>query len=183
MYNMRILLHICCAPCTIYPLKIFREERLEVTGCFYNPNIHPFREYRRRLETLENFAGEENLALMIHPEYEMEAFLRRVVYREEDRCRHCYEMRLRHTAAAAREGNYDGFSTTLLYSKYQKHELIRSVGEKMAEEYAVPFYYRDFRRGWEEGVRVSRERAMYRQPYCGCIYSEKERYAGKRPSG
>jgi len=163
-------------------LRILRGEGLEITGCFYNPNIHPYREHQRRLETLENFAREEDLALMIHPDYDLEQFLRGVVFREEDRCRHCYELRLRRTAAAARERDYAGFSTTLLYSKYQKHELIRSVGEMVAEEYAIPFHYRDFRPGWEEGVRISRQREMYRQPYCGCIYSEKERYAKRRPA-
>ena len=177
---MRLLLHICCAPCTIYPLRILRQEGFRLTGFFHNPNIHPYREYLRRREALEGFAREECLELKVHPDYEMEVFLRAVVFKEEERCRHCYEIRLRQTAAAAREGGYSGFSTTLLYSKYQKHELIRSVGVMVAEEYTVPFVYRDFRTGWDEGVRISRERGIYRQPYCGCIYSEKERYAERR---
>ena len=174
---MKILLHICCAPCTIYPLEVLRQEGFRLTGFYCNPNIHPYREYLRRREALEEFAREEGLEIMAHPDYEMEAFLRAVVFKEEERCRRCYEMRLRQTAAAARAGNFQGFSTTLLYSRYQKHNLIRSVGEMAAEEYNMPFLYRDFRVGWEEGVRISRERGIYRQPYCGCIYSEKERYA------
>ncbi|HOF05311.1 MAG TPA: epoxyqueuosine reductase QueH [Syntrophales bacterium] len=177
---MKILLHICCAPCTIYPLRILRDEGFEPTGFYFNPNIHPYREYLRRLEALEGFAREESLKLRVAPDYEMEAFLRGVVFKEEQRCRWCCEMRLRQTAAVAREGGFAGFSTTLLYSRYQQHDVIREVGEKIAAEYAVPFLYRDFRRGWEEGVRISRERQIYRQPYCGCIYSEKERYIKKR---
>jgi len=178
---MTLLLHICCAPCTIYPLRVLREEGFDLTGFYCNPNIHPYREYMRRWEALDGFAREERLKIRAYPNYEMEAFLRMVVFKEVERCRWCYELRLRQTADAARKGNYGGFSTTLLYSKYQKHELIRSVGEQFAQEYAVPFLYRDFRLGWEEGVRISRERQIYRQPYCGCIYSEQERYAKKRP--
>ncbi|MDI9569996.1 MAG: epoxyqueuosine reductase QueH [Pseudomonadota bacterium] len=178
---MTILLHICCAPCAIHPLRVLREEGFHITGLYYNPNIHPYREYLRRWEALDGFAREERLEVAAAPVYELETFLRMVVFKEDERCRWCYELRLRRTAAAARDGNYGGFSTTLLYSKYQKHDWIRDVGERLAREYGVPFLYRDFRLGWEEGERISRARQIYRQPYCGCIYSEKERYAKKRP--
>ncbi len=176
LLSMRILLHICCAPCTIYPLRIFREEGFSLTGLFFNPNIHPYREYLRRRDALEKFAHEEDLEIIWSPDYPLEDFLRGVVFKEQERCDWCYEMRLRRTAEIARQGKYDGFSTTLLYSKFQKHDRIRNIGEKLAEEYGIPFIYSDFRRGWDEGVRISRERQIYRQPYCGCIYSEKERY-------
>ncbi len=176
---MRILLHICCAPCTIYPLRIFRAEGFSLTGLFFNPNIHPYLEYVRRREALERFAQEEHLEVKWSPDYLLEAFLRGVVFKEQERCNWCYEMRLRHTAEIARQDNWDGFSTTLLYSKFQKHDRIRSIGEMLAKEYDVPFIYRDFRGGWDEGVRISRERQIYRQPYCGCIYSERERYIKK----
>ena len=176
---MRILLHICCAPCTIYPLRIFREEGFSLAGLFFNPNIHPYLEYLRRREALERFAQEEDLEVRWSPDYPMEDFLRGVAFKEQERCDWCYKMRLRRTAEIAKQDKWDGFSTTLLYSRFQKHDRIRSIGERLAEEYGVPFIYRDFRRGWDEGVRISRERKIYRQPYCGCIYSEKERYAGK----
>jgi epoxyqueuosine reductase len=177
--SMRILLHICCAPCTIYPLRIFREAGCSLTGYFFNPNIHPYLEYLRRREALERFAREEDLEVRWSPDYPLEAFLQGVVFKEQERCRWCYEMRLRRTAEMARRDSYDGFSTTLLSSRFQKHDLIRNFGEMLAGEYGVPFIYRDFRRGWDEGVRISRERHIYRQPYCGCIYSEKERYLKK----
>ncbi|HOD35271.1 MAG TPA: epoxyqueuosine reductase QueH [Syntrophales bacterium] len=173
---MKLLLHICCAPCTIYPLDILRKEEGKIEGLFFNPNIHPYLEYRKRLETLQEFAKHEGLAVEEAEDYPMEEFLRETIGLGEDRCRYCYEVRLRRTAAHALKGYFDAFTTTLLYSRYQKHDLIRRTGEAIAREMKVPFYYADFRVGWEEGVRRSRETGMYRQKYCGCIFSEKERF-------
>lgn len=176
---MKILLHICCAPCTIYPLQTLRRERHDVRGLFYNPNIHPYREYQKRSETLKEYAAAEELDVIWEKEYRMEDFLRGIAFRENDRCRYCYEDRLAYTARVAQAGRYDGFTTTLLYSRFQNHDMIKSIGESLAGKSGVPFYYRDFREGWTEGVRISRERGIYRQPYCGCIYSEKERFYPK----
>jgi predicted adenine nucleotide alpha hydrolase (AANH) superfamily ATPase len=173
---MKILLHICCAPCLIYPLRILRLCENEITGCFYNPNIHPCREYQMRLNALADYAKQQNIEVIWPEDYDMETFLRSVVFREADRCHACYDLRLRYTAMMARNLAFDGFTTTLLYSKYQKHEWIRSIGESLAKEYGVSFFYHDFRDGWPEGARVSKETGIYRQSYCGCIYSEKERY-------
>ncbi len=177
---MKLLLHLCCAPCTIYPLHQLRQAGHDVSGLFYNPNIHPYLEYAKRLQTLKAYADRQGL-MVIWPEgYEMEAFLRGVAFREADRCLHCYDLRLRLTAMTAKRGAFAAFSTTLLYSKFQKHEIIKGIGESLAREFGVPFYYQDFREGWQEGVRISKETGMYRQPYCGCIYSEKERYCNDR---
>jgi hypothetical protein len=173
---MKLLLHICCAPCLIYPLKKLRQDNHELTGCFYNPNIHPCSEYQKRLHAVEDYAKQQGLAVLWPEGYDMETFLRSVVFREADRCHACYSLRLRHTAQMAGEQAFDGFTTTLLYSRYQKHEWIKSIAESLAKEYGVPFYYQDFRAGWSEGIRSSREAGMYRQAYCGCIYSEKDRY-------
>jgi predicted adenine nucleotide alpha hydrolase (AANH) superfamily ATPase len=183
---VKILLHICCGPCTIYPLRILREEGHDIRGLFFNPNIHPYQEYARRRDTLISFAGQEQLPVILEEGYPLEDFLRQVAFREEERCRICYRIRLSRAAKAARQEGCDAFTATLLYSRYQKHDLIRQVAETVAEAEGIPFFYRDFRAGWSEGVRVSKERAMYRQPYCGCIYSEKERYcpgAGKKGEG
>jgi hypothetical protein len=106
----------------------------------------------------------------------METFLRNVAFREADRCLQCYYLRLNFTAMTAKSREFDGFTTTLLYSKFQKHEIIKGIGESLAKEYGVRFHYQDFRVGWAEGVRISKESGIYRQPYCGCVYSEKERY-------
>ncbi|HBB18448.1 MAG: hypothetical protein A3J94_09530 [Syntrophus sp. RIFOXYC2_FULL_54_9] len=171
----KILLHICCAPCTIYPLEILRKEGHDVCGHFYNPNIHPYSEYKRRLDTLDAYAGQESLGVMREDAYPLAEFLRQVAFREEDRCRHCYRLRLARTAEIAKKGRFDAFTTTLLYSRFQKHDLIRSIGDTVAGMQGIPFLYRDFREGWSEGVRISKELGMYRQQYCGCIYSEKDR--------
>jgi epoxyqueuosine reductase len=173
---LKILLHICCAPCTIYPLRILRREGNEVCGLYYNPNIHPYLEYRRRLDTLKSYAGREGLTVIREEGYPLDVFFRQVAFREEERCRHCYHLRLSHVARLAKEGRFEAFTTTLLYSRFQKHDLILEIAESVAGRQGIPFFYRDFREGWSEGVRVSKEIGMYRQPYCGCIYSEKERY-------
>ena len=173
---LKIILHICCGPCTIYPLRILREMGHDLTGYYFNPNIHPYLEYKRRAETLCAYAGEKELPVIWAEDYGMEAFFRMIVGQEDDRCRICYTLRLQETARVAKEGGFAGFTTTLLYSKFQKHDIIREVGERLGREVNIPFVYIDFRAGWQEGVRLSRELGMYRQPYCGCIYSEKDRY-------
>lgn len=177
---MKLLLHICCGPCSIYPVQELRKD-MEVTGYFYNPNIHPYTEWRARKETLADYAAGIGLPVMIDDRYLLEDFIREVVYRETERCAFCYTMRLKQTAAMAREKNFDAVSTTLLVSPYQKHELIREIGESVAKEAGLQFVYRDFRQGYREATARSRELGMYRQKYCGCIYSEKERYY--RPKG
>jgi len=173
---MKILLHICCAPCTIYPLEILRKEAGQVKGVFFNPNIHPYLEYKKRLDTVREYAAREGLEVNLAEGYPIEDFLQKTAALGKDRCSYCYEVRLRHTAEQARRGLFDAFTTTLLYSRYQKHDLIRTTAEDAAREFNIPFYYRDFRTGWEEGVRLSKDMGLYRQKYCGCIFSEKERY-------
>lgn len=148
----------------------------EVTGFFYNPNIHPYLEFKRRLDTLKGYAGLVNLAVSYHETYYLREFLREVVGHEDGRCGRCYTMRLRATAMEARERGYDAFTTTLLYSRYQRHELIIRTAEDIARGCQIPFYYDDFRKGWQEGINESRTLNLYRQSYCGCIYSEQERY-------
>lgn len=173
---MNLLLHICCAPCTIYPLKVLRGEGMRITGFFYNPNIHPYLEFKRRLDTLREYSRQADLAVICDETYYLREFLRAVVGHEDERCGLCYTLRLREAARVARKEKCDAFTTTLLYSRYQQHELIIKTAEDIAKEYSIPFYYRDFREGWQEGIDRSRALNLYRQPYCGCIYSEEERY-------
>ena len=173
---MRLLLHTCCGPCLIYPEAVLRTEGMAVTAYFHNPNIHPYREFTARLGACREYLEAVGLPHFLDREYGLAGFLRQVVFRERERCASCYAMRLEKTAAlAAREG-YDGFSTTLLYSRYQNHQLIRSTGEELAARFGLDFVYRDFREGWQEGIDRAKELGMYRQAYCGCIYSEQERY-------
>jgi predicted adenine nucleotide alpha hydrolase (AANH) superfamily ATPase len=173
---MKLLLHVCCAPCSIYPIRLLREKKYDVMGYFYGSNIHPYTECLKRQKTLSDYAGRIGLKLIISQGYDLEQFLRNVAYREKERCLFCYQERLRSTALMAKRGKFDAFSTTLLYSKFQQHETIRSVGRTVGQDTGVSFIYQDFRTGWREGIDASKKLNMYRQQYCGCIYSEKERY-------
>ena len=176
---MKLLLHICCAPCTIYPLQTLRNQGFQITGYFYNPNIHPFREYETRKDTLKEYARTGKLEIFYDDQYDLEFFLNQTRPWGPERCRICYDLRLEATARQAKAQGFDAFSTTLLYSRYQKHDWIKEVGRKTEERLEIPFYYQDFRPGWFEGVQKSKELGLYRQPYCGCIFSEKERFTKK----
>ena len=173
---MKVLLHVCCANCAIYPIKSMREEGLEVMAFFYRHNIHPYSECLRRQDAIEAYAEQIDLKVIYQEGYDLEGFIRNIAFRESERCNYCYHDRLRSTALLARRGKFDYFSSTLLYSKHQKHELIRSIGESTAKSVGVPFLYHDYREGWKEGIECSKQMGLYRQHYCGCIYSEKERY-------
>ena len=174
---MKILLHICCANCAINPLQRLNEEGHEVIGYFFNPNIHPYQEYQRRLETLRQYSEKTGLAVIYRDEYLLEEFLRNTSHRVKERCGYCYQVRLESTAREAKARGFDQFTTTLLESTHQNHALIRETGERVASETGIPFYYQDFRKGVKTGVQVSKAMGLYRQQYCGCIYSEKERFA------
>ncbi|TYB31376.1 MAG: epoxyqueuosine reductase QueH [Candidatus Mcinerneyibacterium aminivorans] len=176
MKKKKILLHICCAPCSIYPIKVLNENNYEVFGFWFNPNIHPFLEYEKRYKEVKNYMQNNNIKLLEKNEYNLEEFLRNVTFRESQRCRYCYSERLKYAAIYARNGKFDYFTTTLLYSKFQNHELIKEIGINHAKENGVKFLYKDFREGWKYGINKSKELKMYRQQYCGCIYSERDRY-------
>lgn len=148
-------------------------------GFYYRHNIHPFQECIKREDTLKQYADSIGLRVIYQEGYEIEKFLQSVAFREKERCRYCYHARMKATAMVAKKGKFDAFSTTLLYSKFQKHDLIAETGESLAKKYGLKFFYHDFREGWKKGIEVSKELGMYRQQYCGCIYSEKERYYRK----
>ena len=173
---MRILLHTCCGPCALFPLQQLRADGHDVTGFFYNHNIHPHQEYVRRRDAAIQMAEQQAMPLIVRDDYDLEGFLANVAAEPDKRCGYCYSSRLRAVAQAAAEGGFDAYTSSLLYSKYQKHDEIRASGELIGSEYGVEFYYRDFRPGWQEGIRLSKEMGLYRQQYCGCVYSEKERY-------
>lgn len=176
MKQMNVFLHACCGPCTIYPLNQLRQNGNKVTAYFYNPNIHPFKEFERRLNTLQTYADKLELPCIVEQKYGLTEYIREVAFHEADRCEICYHMRLLKTASLAKETGFDAFTTTLLYSKYQRHNRIISLCEKLSLQFNIPFFYQDYRKGWQEGIELSKELEMYRQPYCGCIYSEHERY-------
>ena len=177
---MNLLLHMCCGPCSCYPVKVLREQGIEPTGYFFNPNIHPYKEWDMRLKAAEEFAARSELKRITDKHYMLRDFLRRALAAEQvenGRCRMCYTWRLEETARYAAENGFDAFTSTLFYSIYQQHELMKETAEHFAKVYGVKFHYEDFRPGWQEGIDMSVELGLYRQPYCGCIFSEEERYS------
>jgi hypothetical protein len=173
----RVLLHVCCGPCGIFPVESLRGEGFEVFGFFYNSNIQPFQEYLKRKEAVKAMSGALNLRMIWNHDYRVKEWLRQAAFREEFRCELCYHSRLSEAAIYARKGKFDYFSSSIFYSRQQKHDLAREVAESVAKEQKVKFLYRDFRTGWKQGIERSVETGLYRQQYCGCIYSEFERYS------
>jgi predicted adenine nucleotide alpha hydrolase (AANH) superfamily ATPase len=173
----RILLHVCCAPCATYCVKRLRELGFDkVVGYWFNPNVHPFSEHERRRETLDQYAQEIDLPVLWEPGYEIVGFMRAITGSERFRvrCKLCYRLRLERAAQAAAGGGFDAFTTTLLISPYQDQAAIRALGQEIAGTHGVEFYFENFRRGWAEHGRMTREHGLYSQRYCGCVYSEWE---------
>ena len=173
---MKTLLHICCAPCANQCIEVLRGDKLEVTGFWYNPNIHPFTEYRARRNCLRDYAPTIDLPLIEQNDYALRPFVRAVAEDIGNRCGKCYEMRLFETARQAKEGGFDSFTSSLFISPYQDHELMRETAERAAAEFGVEFLYRDFRPYFKAGQERARELGFYMQKYCGCVFSEEERY-------
>ena len=173
---MNVLLHICCAPCANRPLALLQEQGHEVTGFWYNPNIHPFTEYRSRRNTVREYLAEIGVKLIEQNDYALRPFVRKVAEDIAHRCVKCYEMRLFETARVAKEQGFDAFTSSLFISPYQNHALMMEVAQRAAEEYGVQFLYEDFRPLFREGQDFAREHGFYMQKYCGCVFSEEERY-------
>lgn len=170
---MKVLVHTCCGPCLTHPLKVLREQGHEVESYFYNPNIHPYSEYLKRLDSLKSLTSQEKVPLK-EGEYDFYRYFHEVLLRE-NRCHGCYRIRLGAAAREAKEKGFDAFTTTLLVSPHQGHEVIKQIGESVARAHGVKFLYQDFRSGYSETIERSKELGLYRQKYCGCLYSEKER--------
>lgn len=173
---MNILLHQCCGPCSVYPVRVLKEAGHSLTGYWFNPNIHPVVEFYKRLETLADFDRSQDIPLIIDETYGLVDFVSHVAQDHKNRCGYCYEVRLEQAAKTAAENGFEAFTSTLFYSKYQNHDMMKQIAQKMAEKYKVCFFYKDFREGWKEGIDTSKALWMYRQQYCGCIYSEEDRY-------
>lgn len=175
----KLLLHMCCGPCSCYPVKKLRKDGIEPTGYFFNPNIHPYREWETRLLTAKAFADQAGMEICVDENYGLREFMKKALPAEalpNGRCTMCYTWRLEETARFAAENGYDAFCSTLFYSIYQQHELMRRTALQFARKYGLEFYYEDFRPGWQEGIDISLEMGLYRQSYCGCAFSEEERY-------
>ena len=173
---MNTLLHICCAPCANQCIEVLRGDHYDVAGYWYNPNIHPFTEYRARRNTLREYAATIDLPMIEQDDYALRPFIREVAEDIGGRCVKCYEMRLFEAARTAKDNGFDSFTSSLFISPYQNHELMRDVAERAASEYGVEFLYRDFRPYFRAGQDKARELGFYMQKYCGCVFSEQERY-------
>ena len=179
---MKLLMHTCCAPCSVYCIDTLKKEGIEPTIYWYNPNIHPYMEYKARRDTLKEYAESLKLKAIFEEDYGLDEFCKNVVGDLQNRCKnYCYPVRLRKTFEYAKANGYDAVTTTLLYSIYQNHDFIKEYMEKLSEEFGIEFLYRDFRVGFREGQNKARELGLYMQKYCGCIFSEEMRYYNRNP--
>jgi len=177
---MKLLMHICCSNCSIYPLQQLLLEGIDVRGFWFNPNIHPHTEYAARLNSVVKLGRLWDLDIEFDDDYALDDYLTAVAGKGEERCAICYHIRLDRTAQAAKKMDLDGFTTSLLASPYQKFAIIHKIGLETARRHGIAFHSADFRSGWKTAQGLSRELDLYRQKYCGCIYSEMERGAQGR---
>ena len=177
---MNILLHICCAPCSIYPIEALRKEGHKIGGYFDNSNIHPYSEYLKRKAEVEKYSKEAGLTVT-YADYKLEDFFAYISCneRQEDRCPICWWLRLKEAAKFAKENGFDAFTTTLLASPYQDHEVLKNICAEIAKNAEIGFHYVDFRPGFNAARDKARAKGMYLQNYCGCLMSEKERFERK----
>ena len=175
---MKLLLHCCCGPCSVAVIRALLMEGLdEGLSCyFYNSNIHPYTEHQARLTAWRELMAHYKLPAYEETGYPLEEWLGAVAGNPKERCEYCYLSRLTQTAAKASELGCEAFSTTLLISLYQQHQRLRELGEEIALRQGLTFFYRDWRPHFKAGQAAAREMGLYRQKYCGCIYSEKERF-------
>ena len=174
---MKLLMHTCCAPCSVYCIDELRSENIEPTVYWFNPNIHPYTEYKARKDCLKEYTKRINVNAIFEENYGLDEFCKNVIDDLSGRCKnYCYPVRLEQTAKYAKENGYDAFTTTLLVSPYQKHNALIEVANFMSKKYGIDFLYRDFRVGFREGQNKARELGLYMQKYCGCVFSEEMRY-------
>lgn len=180
----KLLIHSCCAPCSSYVLE-YLSNYFAITIYYYNPNIYPEEEYNRRVKEQDHLIQSMSLkypVLFVEGEYEPKKYYEMIKGHEDDveggdRCSICYKLRLEEAARLAREGDYDFFTTTLTISPHKKAIKLNEIGEEMGAIYGVSFLPSDFkkRNGYKRSIELSREFDLYRQDYCGCVFSKKEK--------
>lgn len=174
---MKLLMHTCCAPCSVYCIDELRAKGIEPTLYWYNPNIHPYTEYVARRDCVKEYAKKINIKAVFEDDYGLDEFCKNVANNLNSRCvNYCYPVRLRKTFEYAKANGYDTVTTTLLYSIYQKHDFIKKLMEDLSKEFEIDFLYIDFRKGFWQGHEKAIEQGLYMQKYCGCIFSEEDRY-------
>lgn len=173
---MKLLMHICCSNCSLYPLQNYLLKGVDITGFWFNPNIHPYTEYSNRLESLNRLQSLWRLDIEYLDEYPLDKFLAAIAGKGAERCGICYTLRLEKTAETAKRMNLDGFTTSLLASPYQKFDMINEIGKEAGRRHGIRFFTEDLRQGWGISRGLSKELGLYRQKYCGCVFSEMERF-------
>ncbi|MBI4284757.1 MAG: epoxyqueuosine reductase QueH [Chloroflexi bacterium] len=180
-----VLLHSCCAHCAAYTIDYWRKQGYEVICWWYNPNIHPFREHQSRLEAMQSLARNVDAPFLVADGYDMVTYFRQVAGHEADgdRCQYCFRLRLARAAETARQMGIAAFTTTLLISPHQKHELVCQIGQEVAAATGIEFLYADLRKRYSDSRHITKPMDLYRQQYCGCLYSEWERFSldNRRP--
>lgn len=175
-----ILIHCCCAHCTAYTIDYYRNQGYAPTAFWYNPNIHPYMEHQQRLEAMKSLAEELQFSLVINSGYDMQKYFNMVAGNEEQRCRYCFKLRLQKTAETAIASGFSAFTSSLLISPHQKHDLLLEIGNNIAKEMGIKFFYTDLRKRYSDSRRITKPLGLYRQQYCGCLYSEWERFVGEK---
>lgn len=167
---MRLLMHMCCAPCATFPVETLKERGIEVEGLYYNPNIHPYEEFKRREDQVKKLSSIYQIKVHYIEDYEQKIW-EEMKNKDKNRCNMCYQKRIARLFKFAKTKNFDAVTSSLLVSPYQDHEKIKEIGEMYSQKYNIPFYYEDFRVGYHEGQKKAKEHGFYRQRYCGCILS------------
>ncbi|MBH1940351.1 epoxyqueuosine reductase QueH [Mobilitalea sibirica] len=180
---LKLLIHSCCAPCSSYVLE-YLSNYFAITVFYYNPNIYPEKEYSRRVEEQKNLINAMKYKYPVRFEqgvYNPKEYYQFIKGYEREpeggkRCFLCYEMRLREAGEMAKEGRYDYFTTTLSISPHKNAEKLNEIGKKVAAEYGVEYLPSDFKKknGYKRSIELSKDYGLYRQDYCGCIYSQRQ---------
>lgn len=179
---MKLLMHTCCAPCSVMCIESLRNEEIEPTLYWYNPNIHPAQEYKMRKNTLVEYSKQIGAELIVNNEYGLRHFISELNndFLSPARCSVCYRLRFEETARFAAENGFTHFTSTLFVSPYQNHDIMADTAYSMAEKYGIVFLHKDFRPYFKEGQERARMLGLYMQKYCGCIFSEEDRYIKKK---
>jgi len=179
---MKLLMHICCAPCAVAIVeKLKKDTDIYFEGFFYNPNIHPLEEYEKRKLAVQQLSDDYSFKTSFYNDFKLEYWKKNLGEDKLLRCKTCYSLRLNAAAKFAKENYFDAFTTSLLISPYQNHELIKDIGQAIADKYGIKFYYEDFRELYRKGREISRGKYYYMQKYCGCFYSYWESDHPKKP--
>ena len=178
-YKPRLLLHSCCGPCSSYVIT-YLKDYFDITILYYNPNIEPYEEYIKRKNEQIRLIKELNCGIkLLDIDYENDKYRESVIGHEKDReggerCHLCYKLRLDKTASMAKENNFEYFGTTLTVSPYKNAEVLNNIGKELENIYNIKYLYSDFKKkdGYKKSIELSKKYNLYRQDYCGCLFSK-----------